>query len=300
MTAPHPDKPSQVKDWCISGGFHPSRTLGQNFLVDRNAVEFILDAGRAGPGARILEIGPGLGALTLPMLRRGAAVTAIEKDTRLAGLLSETCAGFGDSFRLICSDALDVDLGALFAQGFDALVSNLPYSVGTRILLEACRLPCAPGRFVVMVQREVAQRLAAGPGDPERGQAGVWVQARWRVSATRNVAPSCFWPRPEVSSTIVVLDLDDRLPAESAARFYALSKVAFTQRRKQIATILRNNAPALGLPPGTDFAALAADAGIDPAARPESLAHGDWLRLAERADAASSRPRPRGSPIPST
>lgn len=289
MTAPIPDKPSQVRDWCISGGFHPSRTLGQNFLVDRNAIEFIVGASGAGPGVRVLEIGPGLGALTMPMLGLGAEVLAIEKDSRLAALLSGSCARFGNAFTLMEADALDVDLASLFGRGFDVLVSNLPYSVGTRILLEACRLPNAPRRFVVMVQREVAQRLAAGPGDPARGQAGVWVQARWRVSAIRNVAPGCFWPRPEVSSTVVSLEIDDRLPRDLAGRFFSISKIAFTQRRKQLATILRNNAITLGLPAGCDVAGLLAGAGVDPAARPESLSHEDWLRLAQALQAI--RPR---------
>ncbi|MBR3085656.1 MAG: ribosomal RNA small subunit methyltransferase A [Kiritimatiellae bacterium] len=291
MTAPAPRRPSEVRDWCISRGFHPSRILGQNFLVDGNAIDFIVGEAGAAPGVRILEVGPGLGAITRPMLDRGARVVAIEKDARLAALLSEACAGHGDSFELVSGDALDVDLDALLARGFDAFVSNLPYSVGTRILLDLCRHPLAPPRMVVMVQREVADRLSARPGDPERGQAGVWVQARWRVRQLRTIGPSCFWPRPEISSTVALLELDDRLPGELAGRFYRVSKTAFTQRRKQLATILRNNAAALGLGDAAPAGILAA-AGIDPAARPETLAHGDWLRLA--AALPPELPRPEG------
>lgn len=280
MTAPFPSKPSEVKEWCISRGFHPSRTLGQNFLIDGNTIAFIADAAGVAAGGRVLEIGPGLGAITLPMLEHGLRVTAVEKDTRLAALLAESCAGHGDAFTLIQADALDLDLDALLAQGFDAFVSNLPYSVGTRILIDICRSRRAPPRLVAMVQREVAERLAAAPGDPERGQAGVWVQARWTVKPLKTVPPSCFWPRPEISSTILLLEVADRLPPEAEDRFYKVVKIAFTQRRKQLATILKNNAVVLGLgAAATPEAALAA-ACIDPKARPETLSHDDWLRLA--------------------
>lgn len=279
MTVPFPSKPSEVKEWCISRGFHPSRTLGQNFLIDGNTIAFIADAAGVAPGGRVLEIGPGLGAITLPMLERGLNVTAVEKDTRLAALLAESCAGHGDAFTLIRADALDLDLDALLAQGFDAFVSNLPYSVGTRILIDICRSRRAPPRLVAMVQREVAERLAAPPGDAERGQAGVWVQARWTVKPLKTVPPSCFWPRPEISSTILLLEAADRLPPEAEDCFYKVVKIAFTQRRKQLATILRNNAGVLGLDASAPEAILAV-ADIDPKARPETLSHDDWLRLA--------------------
>lgn len=281
MTAPSPSRPSEVKEWCISGGFHPSRTLGQNFLTDGNAIDFIVDASGAAPGRNILEVGPGLGAITRPMLERGASVTAVEKDERLASLLRRELSAHSEHFDLIVADALDLPLDEFLGRRFDAFVSNLPYSVGTRILLDICRHQLAPPLLLVMVQREVADRLAASPGDDERGLAGVWVQARWDVKPLRAVTANCFWPRPEVSSTVVQLTLHDRLPAEAAKRFYRLTKVAFTQRRKQLATILKNNAAVLGLAAGSAAAQqpLAA-AAVDPAARPESLSHEDWLRLA--------------------
>lgn len=294
MTAPVPSRPSEVKEWCISGGFHPSKTLGQNFLTDGNTVTAILDAAEVAPDSRILEVGPGLGALTRPMLGRGARVTAVEKDSRLAALLAEACAEYGDALDLVNADMLDLPLAELFSRGFDALVSNLPYSVGTRILLDACRQRNAPPLMVVMVQREVAQRLAAKPSDEDRGQAGVWVQARWGVKALRTVPPSCFWPAPEVSSTVVRLDLRDALPQELDDRFYKLAKVAFTQRRKQLATILRNLGSGLGVDSAEDAARIVAAAGIDPKARPETLTHGDWLRLAAELPCAAA---PKGQDI---
>ena len=134
--------PSQVKAWCIANDFHPNRTLGQNFLVDRNALVAIVDAGLgegAAQGVRVLEVGPGLGVLTEEMLRRGAMVTAVEKDPVLAARLAESL-GNPPGLTVVEGDALDVAAGrgefAMQPGGFDFMVSNLPYQSGTRILLE--------------------------------------------------------------------------------------------------------------------------------------------------------------------
>ena len=188
--------PSQVKAWCIDHGFHPNKVLGQNFLVDRNALEAIVDAAALPPGARVLEIGPGLGVLTEEMLRRGYAVTAIEKDPVLAERLAEAL-GNPPNLVVRAGDALDlIKEGA--CDGFPALVSNLPYQAGTRILLELTQrmggtrscasesgASAAPETAVVLVQTEVAERLAAGPGSKARGLAGVWVQLRARADGSR-------------------------------------------------------------------------------------------------------------------
>lgn len=283
MKAPVPSKPSEVKDWCISNGFHPNKTLGQNFLVDRNTIDSILAAAGVSAGSRILEVGPGLGALTHAMLEAGASVVAVEKDTRLAALLGETCAECGDAFRLMTADMLDVPLDTLLANGFDAFVSNLPYSVGTRILLDVCRHRLAPPLCVVMVQREVALRLAAGPGDDARGQAGVWVQADYDVELLRTVKPTCFWPKPEIASTVVKMT---KKPSpfsgdEARACFETLTKLSFMHRRKQLAVTLRQSKTELGIGDDAVMLQLFGKAEIDPKTRPETLSGDDWLRLAE-------------------
>ena len=151
--------PSQVKAWCIENGFHPNKVLGQNFLIDRNALESIVDAAELPDGARVLEIGPGLGVLTEEMLRRGFSVTAIEKDPVLAERLA-TALGNPSALEVRTGDALDfIKDGS--CDGFPALVSNLPYQAGTRILLElAQRKEGAPETATVLVQTEVAERLA--------------------------------------------------------------------------------------------------------------------------------------------
>jgi len=266
--------PSQVKSWCIGNGFHPNRTLGQNFLIDRNALDAMVAASGVAAGQRVLEIGSGLGVLTEALLAAGTSVTAIEKDSRLVAYLqgwAERLAGHPEAgrLRIIEADALELPLDELFAVPFDACVSNLPYSVGTRILLDIARHPNAPARITVMVQKEVAERFVAGGGEKARGQAGVWLQRDYDVTLVRQVRASCFWPRPEVGSAIVRLTRRPcPLAAEERQCFEELTRTAFMHRRKQMGAVLR------------DIPALAA-AGIDPKSRAETLTNQQWLALAQ-------------------
>ena len=268
--------PSDVRAWCLARGFHPNKTLGQNFLIDRNILEAILDETGAGAGSRVLEVGPGLGVLTEGLLLRGARVTALEKDPALAAWLRESlCKAFPGALALLEGDALEADWGALLAQGFDAFASNLPYSVGTRILMELLGHADAPARLVMLVQREVADRLAAPPGSPARGTASVWAQLDYDVRVARLVKPACFWPPPEVTSAVVTMTRHGRSTLGPAGKAFlrALVKQAFTQRRKQLGTVLRKSPePFRALDP--------AAAGIDPARRAETLALAEWEALA--------------------
>lgn len=268
--------PSDVRAWCLARGFHPNKTLGQNFLIDRNILEAILGETGAGAGSRVLEVGPGLGVLTEGLLLRGARVTALEKDPALAAWLRESlCKAFPGALALLEGDALEADWGALLAQGFDAFASNLPYSVGTRILMELLGHADAPARLVMLVQREVADRLAAPPGSPARGTASVWAQLDYDVRVARLVKPACFWPPPEVTSAVVTMTRHGRSTLGPAGKAFlrALVKQAFTQRRKQLGTVLRNSPePFRALDP--------AAAGIDPTRRAETLALAEWEALA--------------------
>ena len=253
--------PSQVKSWCIANEFHPNRVLGQNFLIDRNALEAIVDAGLegaepSGAGLKVLEIGPGLGVMTEEMLRRGAAVTAIEKDPVLAGRLKKSL-GDPQSLEVIAGDALKVGI----ADDFDCMVSNLPYQAGTRILLELAMKRSLP-MMTVLVQSEVAERLAAPEGSKTRGLAGVWAQLDYDVRIVRKVSASCFWPRPEVSSTVVKLVRHDRnagLSEKERAFFRSLTKRAFEHRRKQLGSVFKDL--------------------IQSTARAEELSNNDWIEL---------------------
>ena len=296
MTAPLPSRPSEIKAWCSANGFRPNRSLGQNFLIDRNTIDAIVAAANIHPGEHVLEVGPGMGALTRALLEAGAQVTAVEKDETLAALLRESCAGYPD-FTLYAADMLDIPLDALLSSGcvkaacgekrvegipyFSKLISNLPYSVGTRILLEICRHPLAPATCLVMVQKEVADRLAAAPSTPDRGQAGVWIQQRYDVENVRTVKPTCFWPQPQISSSVVRLVRHDRLPLNDAQRrvFEAVTKLAFMHRRKQMASIFRNAGPVGDVAIG-DPAAWLASCGLAPSIRPEQISNEQWRQLA--------------------
>ncbi len=270
--------PSEVKAWCIERGFHPNKTLGQNFLIDRNILDVLADAVDIAPGDRVLEVGPGLGVMTEALLQRGAHVTAVEKDPALAQWLRDSLLKeYPDTLELIEGDALECDWPTLLARDFKAFASNLPYSVGTRILMDLIQQPQAPKRLVTLVQLEVAERFAAQPSTPERGTAGVWLQLDYDVRTVRNVKPSCFWPPPEVTSAIVAMERHDRstLDETGKARLRQLSKLLFTQRRKQLGKVLRK-VPA----PFNTITCEAAN--IDPTRRAETLTRVEWELLVKQ------------------
>lgn len=280
--------PSQVKAWCIENDFHPNRTLGQNFLVDKNVLESIVDEGLGGvaEGEAVLEIGPGLGVMTEELLTRGHRVVAIEKDAVLASRLSSSLAGAGAPLEVLAGDALDARLmqealakvGSVNPAG-PALVSNLPYQAGTRIILELAQAR-AVRQMTVLLQTEVADRLAAEAGGRARSLAGVWAQLDYDVVSIRKVSASCFWPRPDVGSAVVRLSRHDRnssLAPLERDLFHRVTKMAFAHRRKMLSTIFKSvdtkllalsqeAAPVRILP---EFASM----------RPEALSVADWLSL---------------------
>ena len=270
--------PSQVKSWCIENGFHPNKVLGQNFLIDQNALKAIVDAGLEGHVSslppHILEIGPGLGVLTEEMLKRGCLVTAIEKDPVLAARLKESL-GNPEGLTVIEGDALDWISGTSHpltlspshpltlspSHPFSCMISNLPYQAGTRILLDLVKARQFKS-MTVLVQTEVAERLAAKEGTKTRGLAGVWAQLDYDVRIVRKVAASCFWPRPEIGSSVVRLDRHDRnlaLSDEERRLFHRLTKQAFEHRRKQLGSIFKDM--------------------IQSTARAEELSNEDWINL---------------------
>ena len=277
--------PSQVKAWCIENGFHPNKVLGQNFLIDQNTLKAIVDAGlenvrmfecsnrriaelsnrQTGELVNVLEIGPGLGVLTEELLKRGCRVTAIEKDPVLAARLKESL-GNPDDLEVVAGDALDwlaQSNNRTFEQSnnFDVMISNLPYQAGTRILLELVKARELKS-MTVLVQTEVAERLAAKEGTKTRGLAGVWAQLDYDVKIVRKVAASCFWPRPEIGSSVVRLVRHDRnagLAPEERDLFHRLTKQAFEHRRKQLGSIFKDM--------------------IQSTARAEELSNEDWIQL---------------------
>lgn len=264
---------ARVRELLDHHGITPSRALGQNFVIDPNTVRRIAEIAGVGRGDAVLEIGPGLGALTLALAERGAAVTAVELDRHVLPALREVVEGVEPPVTVVEGDALDIDYDTLLT-GADRwrLAANLPYNVGTTILLHVLEVAPSVTGGVVLVQREVAMRIAAAVGDGAYGIPSV--KAAWWVDATvaGRVPRSVFHPRPRVESALVAFERreppgDDDL----RRRVFALVDAGFGQRRKMVRRSLADRAT-----PG-DLAA----AGVAETARAEELTLDDWVQLAE-------------------
>jgi len=259
-------------------GLRPSKALGQHFLLDPNLAAAIARDAEIGPGTRVVEIGAGFGSLTVALADAGAdRVLAVEFDRGLLPGLIETVAG-RPAVEILQGDATKLDWPAVLGDREWVCCGNLPYNVGTSIVLRM--LETAPGisRFVVMVQREVAERLAASPA--ERAAYGaVSLRVAYRATATllRSVPPDVFWPRPKVGSAIVRIDrLSTPAVGVNEATLWRVIETAFAERRKT----MRNAVRRLGLAQA-DADAVLADAGIDPTVRPETLDLAAYARLVE-------------------
>lgn len=279
--------PSEVKALLDRLDFRPSKVLGQNFLIDANILRIMLAAAHLTKDDAVLEVGPGLGVLTEWLVRWAGRVVAVEKDRRLCAHLRTHFAGT-KNLEIVEGDALEVGLEGLLAGGVNKLVSNLPYSVASRLIVELVESPHRPEQMVVTVQREVANRLAAGPGTKDYGLISVMTQLRYEVGAVKNVSPSCFLPAPDVWSAIVNLVLRDPPPAgpRDPAHLKAILKTAFAQRRKQMASILRRGKTL------ADLERTLKAAGVDPRARPETLSPAQWVSLSDVLAAESGRTSP--------
>jgi 16S rRNA (adenine1518-N6/adenine1519-N6)-dimethyltransferase len=260
----------------------PRRRFGQNFLTDRRLVERLVDAFAPETGEPVIEVGPGRGALTRPLLDRGARVTALEIDRDLVVALEASLGGH-PGFRVIEGDALVADLDALAAETAEGgrrlrLVANLPYNVATAILrrvLAAHRYRAAQ----VLVQDEVADRLTAGPSEEGYGPLAVLCALRGGARRLFRIGPAAFRPRPKVVSAAVALRLDEPAPLAPAdvPPLEALLRSSFAARRKTLA----NNLRAGGVDRERVERILEA-LGLAPAVRPEELAPQTWLALRSR------------------
>jgi 16S rRNA (adenine1518-N6/adenine1519-N6)-dimethyltransferase len=271
---------SEVRALADRCGFHPSRALGQNFLVDGNILDILVEASGVRAGDRVLEVGPGMGVVTAALLERGVHVTAIEKDHRLFALLQETFGG-EPGLELIEGDALDLAVPLVREKSLGSLVSNLPYNPGSRIMLDLICAEVPPQALTVTVQLEVAERLTAVPGTKAYGLLGLWSQLHCEVRLVKIVSPTCFWPRPTIRSAIVTLRRRSQplLEATALPRFYALTRYAFQHRRKQLVSLLTKAPGSLNLDADDCRARLAA-AGLDDSVRPENLPVDAWCALA--------------------
>jgi 16S rRNA (adenine1518-N6/adenine1519-N6)-dimethyltransferase len=267
--------PAEIRDLADALDLQPTKKLGQNFVVDGNTVRKIVRASGIAQGEHVVEVGPGLGSLTLGLLEAGARVTAIEIDARLAEQLPRTVDTMhaGAPLEVIAADALRVD-GV--AGEPTALVANLPYNVSVPVLLHLLHVVPSLTSALVMVQAEVGHRLAAGPGSRVYGSPSVkasWY-GTWSIAGT--VSRQVFWPVPNVDSVLVGFRRGE-LPGTDAERraTFALVDAAFGQRRKMLRQAL---ADALG--GSAQASAVLEAAGVDPTTRGEQLTVGDFLAVA--------------------
>ena len=272
-----PYRPRELRD----AGVSPSKALGQHFLTDYAYVNRIVDACDLTSGSTVVEIGPGLGVLTERLAAVAGRVIAVELDTELAERLRDK--GF-PNLTVVEGDALTVEVEHLLeAAGLPpdapyALAGNLPYNVGTAIVrrfLEAARPPV---RLIVMLQKEVAESMAAPEG--ELGLLGVSVQVYALARKLFNVPPRAFYPPPRVTSAVVRLDVRETplIAPDERERFFRVVRAGFSAPRKQLRNTL---AQGLALPPAIVAAEIEAE-GLPPGLRPQQLRIEDWLRLAAR------------------
>jgi 16S rRNA (adenine1518-N6/adenine1519-N6)-dimethyltransferase len=280
---------AQIKQMLEERGLRPRHALGQNFLIDKNLIGKLVDASAVRAGDCVLEVGPGTGALTEALLERGAHVVACELDRGLAELLRDRVPTLGlpGTFTLVEGDCLAGGAGgkrlsdeaarALAGRPF-SLVANLPYGAATPLMLNLLIDFPACARQGVTIQREVAQRLAAQPGSKDYGTLSVVAQAMATVEIIAKLPPECFWPRPEITSAMVLLTRREQPATAHPARLALLCQRLFSQRRKQLGGVLGRET---ALPPG-----------VQPTQRAEELSVEQLVWLAERVTMAPGEDAP--------
>jgi 16S rRNA (adenine1518-N6/adenine1519-N6)-dimethyltransferase len=259
---PHP------KEILNRYGLEPKQSLGQNFLFDENVLGRIVDAAELEPGDAVLEIGPGLGALTRLLAQTAVSLTAIELDDRFLPILRHELAAY-PNVRLIHGDILEQDPATLFDRPYK-VVANVPYYITGAILRHLLEARHKPTRLVLTVQKEVAERITAVP--PHMSLLAVSAQYYGPVKRVATLKAGAFWPRPDVDSAVIRLDITAEVGDEAA--FFRVVRAGFSQKRKQ----LHNNLRQLGLDPAT-LNAILQTAGIDGRRRAETLTLAEWRRL---------------------
>ncbi len=261
-------------------GIRPSKRWGQHFLVSQRALDRILDSAALTPRDSVLEVGAGLGTLTVALAERAGCVTAIEVDRRLLPALAAAAAPH-PNLRIVSGDVLDADLAALFggpAASPRKAVANLPYNIAAPVLLRLLDPGLGMVRLVVTVQREVAERLSASPGTAAYGRLSVAVRYRAIPRIVARIPPGAFLPPPEVESAVVELVPLARPPVavRDEAEFFRIVAAGFGHRRKTLANALTHGLGA----DGREILAACAAAGVNPRARAETLGLEEFAALA--------------------
>ena len=254
-------------------GIAPSKRLGQNFLVDDQFRAKILHEADPKPGETILEIGPGLGAITRGLVASGADVTAIEFDRKIAEYLRTAVVPLG--LHLIEADACRVKYASLFPGDF-RVVSNLPYSAGTIVIAKLLDLELPPADMLLMLQKEVAERFLSGPGTADYSALTVRISAVYEGRIVRMVPPEVFYPEPTVDSALFALKRKPVIPPQNIRIILSrLARTSFAHRRKKM---FKQAAAVFG---ADVIAGAMADASVDPDIRAERVTVDQFIRMAE-------------------
>jgi 16S rRNA (adenine1518-N6/adenine1519-N6)-dimethyltransferase len=267
-------KLSEISATLREIGVSPVKSLGQNFLHDRNLARWIVDQAEISADDYVVEIGPGLGALTALALERGARILAIEKDKRLADYLR---ARFQNkSLEILHADALEFDTRTLYSRPKVKLLGNLPYYVSSQLLIKFLNYPSPILLWLLMLQKELAKRFVATPRTSDYGALTLQIQFHYRIEYLRTVPASVFLPKPEVDSALVrITPRSPRdLPSCDYNVFEELVKRGFSQRRKQLGGLIREKVP--------EWENVAVQLGLNPRARAEELSLEQWIALTNR------------------
>ena len=269
--------PTEIRELAAKLGLKPTKKLGQNFVIDQNTVEKIVRTSNVSKDSIVLEVGPGLGSLTLALMATGAKVIAVEIDERLAELLPNTAKakGFGESQLIVINkDALEISKNDV--NNPDVLVANLPYNVSVPVIIHILETFPSIKNYLVMVQSEVADRLAANPGSRTYGSPSVKLQWYAEVSKAGSISRNVFWPVPNVDSDLVQLHRRNNVDESIRKELFAVVDAAFSQRRKMLRSALSSMCG------GSEKASeILESVQIDPRLRGEALNVSDYVRLTE-------------------
>jgi 16S rRNA (adenine1518-N6/adenine1519-N6)-dimethyltransferase len=259
----------------------PVKSLGQNFLHDQNLARWIVEQADIGANDYVIEIGPGLGALTEIALLKGAHVLAIEKDKRLADYLRKKFSG--DSLEIVHGDALQFDQRILYAHTKVKLLGNLPYYIASQLLIKFLEYPSPISLWLLMLQKELAKRLTAMPGTSDYGALSLALQFHHRIEYLRTVDANVFLPRPDVDSALVRITprSASEIPECNFDVFQRLVRLGFSQRRKQLAKLLREHVP--------NWQEVARELGASERARAEELSLEQWIALTKYGEYVRSK-----------
>lgn len=258
-------------------GIRMDKRLGQNFLLETGSIRKIVIAAELSGNENVLEIGAGVGALTVQLADAARQVVAVEIDGRLIPALEEVLFNYGN-VRLLQADVLKLDFAACMGSQEFTVVANIPYYITSKLIRTLLELPHPPGRIVLTIQKEVAQRIIARPGQMNLLAVSVQLYGRPRICS--HIPAGAFTPSPKVDSTVLRIDMhtEARIPVALIPDYFKVAKAGFSQKRKQL-----RNSLAAGLAISTqESVALLTSAGIDPQRRPQQLSLEDWTGIAEK------------------